>query len=156
MHWEGMRMGMDVFRQLLFRFFQPVSMVLVLFSTAGFVYAGQPDTHPPKASARASAQSLADEKDKAAPYVQDELLIKFKEGVTDEKKEHLHAKNGTKKLREYKPLRLHRVKLKEGDNPKNAAERYKSDKDVEYAEPNFIVSHNATPDDPSFSSLWGM
>ena len=98
-------------------------------------------------------------KTKRPAFAPDELLVKFREGVPAEKKERLHARHGAKKLREYKPLRLHRIKLKEGETVENAVAKYRLDPDVEYAEPNFIVSNSRIPSpnyDQYFGSLWGI
>ena len=164
----NMKIGINTSGHSLLRLLQLLSMVIVLFfTTITLASAGAPDAAQPRAVGRAGAASsiqagkaglagIAEGSKKDPEFVPDELLVKFRESVSEEKKERLHKEHGARKLKEYKPLRLHRVKLKEGDMVKDAAARYKEDPDVEYAEPNFIVSSESTPTDPKFSDLWGM
>lgn len=132
--------------------FSLVSIAIVLSLTVtSYAAENPPDTSPPTHFVGNQSDGVGD-----APYVPDEVLVKFKEGVPEEKKERLHGKHGGKKLKELKELRLHRVKLKEKTSVKDAVVDYKSDPDVEYAEPNYIVSTGAIPNDPMFGSLWGL
>lgn len=89
-------------------------------------------------------------------YRNDEILVKFKAGVTDLKKKNLHQKHGAEKLKEFSHLQLHHLKLKSGMRVENAVKQYQAEPDVEYAEPNFLYSALATPNDPRFGELWGL
>lgn len=75
-------------------------------------------------------------------YVEGEMIVKFKDGVNDDKKEKDHDKYGSKKIKGY-DLQIDYVKLKKDLSVKDAIEEYKSDPDVEYAEPNFIFYESA-------------
>lgn len=87
----------------------------------------------------------------AGKFVPDELLVKFRAGISESKKESIHRGHGTKKIRDFKPLRLHRLKLKEGVSVEEAMALYQADADVEYAEPNYLVSIDRTPNDPRYN-----
>ena len=95
--------------------------------------------------------------------VPNELLVKFKKGVSETAKEKALARiNG--KVKE----KIHTKSMKhvsdEGvyliNTPLNALEALGKAKgiEVEYAEPNFIYTHDATTSDPYYTngSLWGM
>jgi len=86
----------------------------------------------------------------------DELIVKFKQGVVDNRKTQLHKKLGSVKSKEFASLRIHHLKLKKGLTVEEAVELYKGDPDVEYAEPNYQYQALLTPNDPQYSRLWGM
>jgi subtilisin family serine protease len=94
--------------------------------------------------------------EKSEKYKRDEVLIKFKPGVSEKDKQNLHKKFNSEKIKEFPSLRLQRVKLKKDLSVEEAIRLYKADPGVEYAEPNFFYKALNTPNDPSFSQLWGM
>jgi len=98
-------------------------------------------------------------------YEPNEVLIKFKAGTTDERKNEIIAKLNGK----VKEKILTKLMQKSGDNdglhliqlPINALEAITNAKglaDIEYIEPNYVYTHNAVSNDPYFTngSLWGM
>ena len=89
-------------------------------------------------------------------YKEDEILVKFKTGISEEKKSSLHNKHGAKKIKDFRSLRVEHVKLKKGMSVEEAIKSYKADPDVEYAEPNYVVSVQTIPNDTRFSELWGL
>ena len=64
-------------------------------------------------------------------YKDDELLVKFKSEVSDEKK-NIHKQHGAEKLKEFPRLRLHHVKLKKGISVEEGVKLYQADPAVEY------------------------
>lgn len=86
----------------------------------------------------------------------DEILVKFRENASEEHKKKLHKQHGAEKLKEFAPLRLHHLKLRKGMGVDEAINLYKTDPDVEYAEPNFLYSTQSQPNDPRFGELWGL
>lgn len=108
-----------------------------------------------RSSARAAAQD----------YEPNEVLIKFKSGVSDAKQAEILNRIGGK----VKEKILTKLMEKFGDNegislvqmPMNALEaiaRVKGLTEIEYAEPNYIYTHDAVSNDTYFTngSLWGM
>lgn len=98
-------------------------------------------------------------------YEPNEVLIKFKAGTTDERKNEIITKLNGK----VKEKILTKLMQKSGDNdglhliqlPINALEAITNAKglaDIEYIEPNYVYTHNAVSNDPYFTngSLWGM
>jgi len=91
-----------------------------------------------------------------AEYVPGEVLVKFKSGAAAYRINTLHKKIGSFKKKEFKGIRVQQMRLPEGVSVEKAVEYYKSDPDVEYAEPNYIVHIDAVPDDMYFNNLWGL
>lgn len=98
-------------------------------------------------------------------YEPNEILIKFKSGVSNEKQAEILGRIGGK----VKEKILTKLMEKFGDNqgvvlaniPMNALDalsRVKNLDEVEYAEPNYIYTHDAVSNDTYFTngSLWGM
>jgi alpha-tubulin suppressor-like RCC1 family protein/subtilisin family serine protease len=94
----------------------------------------------------------------AAPghYRDGELLVKFKPAVSESAKRSKHLRHKTELLRDHKSLRMHKLRLSKGTSVAATLAAYRADPDVEYAEPNYIVTIQNTPNDPQFSKLWGL
>ncbi len=96
---------------------------------------------------------LAHAKPPAPEYVKGEVLVKFKAGVRASEVSAVIASEGASVLKRYWINDVHRLKVQDteaaiaslGKNPL-----------VQYAEPNHIVHTLATPNDPSYSQLYGM
>jgi len=94
--------------------------------------------------------------DSFAEYVPGEILVKFKVSATKASIRGLHAHTRSKQKKVFKKLKIHLIKLPEGTGIEEALQLYQQDPDVEYAEPNYIVSITATPDDTNYANLWGL
>ena len=91
-----------------------------------------------------------------AEYIPGEVIVKFKSDTTAYKINTLHKKIGSLKKKEFKGTRIHQMRLPDGVSVEEAVEYYKSDPDVEYAEPNYIVRIDSVPNDSYFNNLWGL
>ena len=91
-----------------------------------------------------------------AKFKEGELLVKFKPSASNSHREKLHAKHGSRVVKEFKAKRINHIKLKPGLGVEEAVTLYSSETDVEYAEPNYFVTALNTPNDPSFGALWGL
>jgi len=98
-------------------------------------------------------------------HVANELLVKFKAGVSEEAKTNVLAKISGKVSEKILTKAMERMGEKEGllvvRTPLVALDAITKAKglgEVEYAEPNFIYTHDATSNDTYFTngSLWGM
>src|SRR4030043_1167309 len=123
-----------------------ISLLLstVLFFSVNPLWSGEPDT--------SVKEKVKAEKD----YKEGELLVKFKVDVSEKKKEKVHKKFGSEKIKEFKGLSIDQIKIKEGLSVEEAIELYSTEPDVEYAEPDYIMTTQLTPNDPYFSYLWGL
>ncbi|MDR6226518.1 thermitase [Desmospora profundinema] len=94
---------------------------------------------------------------KAEPnYVPDELIVKFKPGIAGQAKSSIHAQEEAKVVSRNHAVGLEVVKLEKGQSVQKAIQAYEKNPNVEYAEPNYIVKVDWTPNDPAFSTQqWG-
>lgn len=94
---------------------------------------------------------------KGPNYVKGEVIVKYKEGVTEERVNGLHQRMNAIKKRDIPDLRIQSVKISDNMSVEDAIAQYKNDPDVEYAEPNYILRALATiPTDTYFTNLWGL
>ncbi len=98
-----------------------------------------------------------------ANVVPDEIIVKFRDGVDEFAKDLSRFRvSGTRK-KVFKTVRgLEVIKLPRNLSIQEAIDLYEQDPNVLYAEPNYILrltanaGLTATPNDPSFGSLWGL
>ncbi|MBI4488165.1 MAG: S8 family serine peptidase, partial [Deltaproteobacteria bacterium] len=90
-------------------------------------------------------------------HIQDEIIVRFHEGVHEYNKALAHFDLGARAKKVFKTLRgLELVKLPPGLSVKEALKLYQQHPDVLYAEPNYIVKALVGPNDPRFGGLWGL
>jgi Subtilisin-like serine proteases len=89
-------------------------------------------------------------------YVEGELLVKFRSGVTVGSIRAKNVEMGAQILENFADLGWQRVKLPEGLNLKKAIAAYEQMPEVEAVQPNFYYHLQAVPNDTQFGSLWGM
>ncbi len=89
-------------------------------------------------------------------FVKDELIIKFKPGVLAKAKRTFARQFNLDAIKEYSHVKISSFKIKYGTDVLSICEGLKNDPRIEYAEPNYIVNADATPNDPRFSDLWGL
>jgi subtilisin family serine protease len=99
-------------------------------------------------------------------YAPEELLVQFSSPQTDEKiakkVEKFYGKETKKSHKivlDYSGLGLsntYLLKLSSGEDPKEVKEKYKQDSEVVFAEPNYVVTIDAIPNDPYFYRDWGL
>ena len=92
-----------------------------------------------------------------AAYVARELLVKYRPSRRAAAAGYFRSRWGVLTLRRFRRIAVEQLKLPEDMSVEEALEIFRSDPDVEYAEPNYLRYLTATiPDDPFFSSLWGL
>lgn len=100
-----------------------------------------------------------------AKYHPQELLIKFRPNVTKAQETALARSLGNAKIKAFKrPRKLANsrmdrwrvMKLGKNVDIKKMMEKLAKNPTIEFIEPNFEISINATPDDPAFTELWGL
>ncbi len=136
--------------------------ILMLFLALGLVSCGSEsrqnisgqstDIHS-SAGSRTDASAT---KNMTARYVPGEVLVKFKAGTSIVSMNKLHGALGAAKIRDIKHLGIQRIKLPEDVKVEEAAQIYRKDPNVEFAEPNYIVKTSAIPNDPGYSLQWGL
>lgn len=98
-------------------------------------------------------------------YVPNEIIVKFKEGTEVSKKEAVYAKLSGKVKEKILTKMMEKFGDKNGiellsvsGTVDDAIAKAKANKEVEYAEPNYVYHHDAVSNDTYFTngSLWGM
>ncbi len=97
----------------------------------------------------ASAQQLM------PPYVPGEIIVRFRDGLGAAERQIILADLGAVATNALPGIGADHVRIVEQDvSP--AIARYRSNPDVMYIEPNFLLHADRVPNDPFFSNLWGM
>lgn len=94
-----------------------------------------------------------------APFSPGEVLVKLKDSFFEQKPEDQAAffeRHGVSVRGDLGDPSSKHLKFDKSRDMKQMIEGLESDKDVEYAEPNYSMSGNVVPYDPYYSSLWGM
>lgn len=94
---------------------------------------------------------------KGRPYMEGEILVKYKAGVTAAAQETENERHGAREIKTLRPIGVHRLGLPQGMAVEEAVRLYKKSPDVEYAEPNYVVrvaQSQIFPNDPDFSKQW--
>ncbi|MGA1844184.1 MAG: S8 family serine peptidase, partial [bacterium] len=89
-----------------------------------------------------------------AEYVPDQILVKFKDGTTSDKKKDIHDRHGCKEIStsEYSGCTV--VEIPADATVEEMVNQYLQEEEVEFAEPNYIRHRHLTPNDPYFSYQW--
>jgi len=91
-----------------------------------------------------------------APYAPGELLVKFRQGISTARAGSIHRSLGAKAIERLRFIGIDLIKIPDGRSLEEAVSLYKADRDVEYAEPNYIRRALFTPNDPHWNELWGL
>ncbi|HYX68705.1 MAG TPA: S8 family serine peptidase, partial [Terriglobales bacterium] len=90
-------------------------------------------------------------------YAPDHVLVRFRPGTAKQVAESAHMTVGAQVLRIYSVVEgLELVRLAPGVPVDEGVRLYRQFPDVLYAEPDYLRSATLTPNDPQYSSLWGM
>src|SRR5262245_40346789 len=88
-------------------------------------------------------------------HAPDTILVRFKASAPVSARAQAQARRGARVHKSFALVEgLQVVRIPRGMTVKDAIERYQRHPAVLYAEPNWIVQHQATPNDPSFADLW--
>ena len=116
---------------------------------------------PFAASARSSSppKSVRSTQEQApARFREGELLVRFRNGVSEKEKETIMAAHGGRKKKQLKGNSgLEKLELAAGRDAKAAALQLLLNPQVEFAEPNFLITkEDVTPNDPQFEQQWAL
>jgi len=89
-------------------------------------------------------------------YIPGEILVKFKAGTPSHTINTLNHAMGAATVRELKHIGVQRILLSDAMDLQETLASYRSNADVEYAEPNYIVRKAVIPNDPGFPQEWGL
>jgi subtilisin family serine protease len=101
-------------------------------------------------------ESTAKAGHESSSYAPGELLVKFKTSARARIYDFDHGRLGIKAFKRLDEKGVHRVKLAQGVSVEEARNIFRQDAEVEYAEPNYYRYLARNPDDPLYSSQWGL
>lgn len=89
-----------------------------------------------------------------------EILVKYKDDTkSDSTRNKIKNKLNLKSLKpkmKFKKHKMELMQLGESDNIDNVIKELKKDPNVEYAQPNYLLTISALPNDPYFAKQWGL
>ena len=86
----------------------------------------------------------------------DRIIVKFKSSLKKENIADFAKNKDIIIIKQLKKTKIHLIKVKKGKTVKQMVDELKNNPHIEYAEPDYIIKAIAVPNDPGFSSLWGM
>jgi len=89
-------------------------------------------------------------------HVTDELLVKFKDNVRITEQTTIIEQLGARQTGKYAFAGVSRLEIADGGTLAEKLEAFRADDNVLYAEPNYILQADKTPNDSMFDQLWGM
>lgn len=100
-----------------------------------------------------AAQQIRDKNIKKEKYVPDEIIVKFKDGVSQKERERVYKLLNAVKIREGYKAHYHVLTIGKGKVIEflKKCEKYN---EIEYAEPNHLYYTNAAPNDEFYSYQW--
>ena len=85
-----------------------------------------------------------------------QILIRFKSTISPSDATNLIASYGTARVESYRIAPIHLIQITDGMTVSQKLAQVRNDSRVLYAEPNYVVSIDRTPNDPGYPQLWGM
>ena len=90
-------------------------------------------------------------------YALDRVIVKFKGGQFRlQALSEVKSQYGLQSIKEFRNLNIYVFKLPKDKTPHEAIAELRKRPDVEYAEPDYIYTIKAIPNDPLWSNLWGL
>ena len=100
--------------------------------------------------------SLSFPVDSPKEYAPNEILVKFKNSQEDNSLETLRNSINAIKVKKFAINDVYQLRLPAGTSVESAVIQAYSDPNVIYAEPNFVLDINTTPNDTRFDQLYGL
>jgi thermitase len=119
-----------------------IRMLLILALVSSLVLTGLPSF-------------AANPEQTSADFATDRILVKFKAGVTKLTMQADHKLRGNSTLQQIDPLNIQVIKIPDG-KIQSQLKAYRNDPLVEYAEPDYIMKIDRTPNDTDFKKQWGL
>ena len=108
-----------------------------------------------------SARPTAPIASQTKPYRKDQVLIRFKDGTSESDKESAAMTHRARRRHQLRGLSgVEKFELSDSDDAQSVAAQLTVNPNVEYAEPNFIVTKDQVastlPNDPRFGEQWAI
>jgi serine protease len=112
---------------------------------------------PSRSRAEINEMSNAVQQRSAEPAEKARLIVKFRPGTSQQKRVQIHAEMGVLLNHQLKVLNdFDIIELTSGQNADDVIRRYQQQYEISYAEPDMQVNTMSSPNDPSYSELWGL
>ncbi len=92
----------------------------------------------------------------AAPWVERELIVKFKTGTNQATIDRITKQFGTETLYRFRLIQARHLRIRGNQSVRSMVAKFRRHPAVEYAEPNYIVRAAVMPNDTNFNDLWGL
>jgi len=127
-------------------YFLTVLGIVLLFQVSIFTFSKATDIN--------SADNYSYRQSQCVP---DEIIVKFKEGIKQQKTNDILSKHNTiiKSSNPHAGFLLVKA-LNKGTSLGELVQKFRNHEEVEYAEPNYFVHSCLSPDDPLYPQLWGL
>lgn len=102
------------------------------------------------------ANELSVPSQKKASFVQGEVLVTLKKGISRESRESLSVEANVEVIDGVPQLGVYLFKSKRGESTEDLVERLTGHPNVEHVGPNVYFHLMMVPNDPQFGSLWGL
>jgi thermitase len=88
-------------------------------------------------------------------YASDHILVKFRSDFSSSAVQSFHTQQEASIIKEFNPLNVQVVSVPEGE-VREKIEVYRNNPDVLFAEPDYVLTADKEPNDPGYSSQWGL
>lgn len=89
-------------------------------------------------------------------FAPDQVLVKFKSTLSEQKREAIFAAYQTKKLKRIPGLDIYKLQIPEGTSVEEMLYLFNQNPDMEYATPNYYRYHTITPNDTLFNEQYAL
>jgi hypothetical protein len=111
-----------------------------------------------RASSLPTKAALSTQEKALVRYREGEILVRFRDGVSEKEKETIIAANGGQKKKQLKgDSGIDKLELAAGRDAKTAVLQLLLNPQVQFAEPNFLIEkEDVNPNDPKFQEQWAL
>src|SRR6185295_12889447 len=122
------------------------------------VWSCTPFTSAARTEPRARPLVTTNQEQALAPHQEGELLVRFRTGVPQQVKDTILAVHGARRKKYLKgESEIEKLQLSSGRDLRSAALQLLMEPQVEFAEPNFLISKDElTANDPQFAHQWAL
>lgn len=92
---------------------------------------------------------------KKMDFVEDEVLVKYRNNIPEKVKKKIETHSNASRVEEIGFVKIVKLKVPKG-TVLNKVNQLQNNKEVVFAEPNFIKRINTAPNDPQFANQWGL
>jgi subtilisin family serine protease len=127
-----------------------IGLLLIMLGVYGSIALAEEQDGKPKISAQTAIKKF----ERKEAIVPNELVVKFKENVSNKERRKVFSSFKTNELSFIEQGNFSLIKAPKGTDLKFLAEKLLKLNEVEFVEPNYIIEKRYTPKDPGYSKQW--